>query len=125
MTSTSQPSTKTSWIMMVLALGSLVFLAVYIPHNRQESKRILVDFRVEIPPFTQWMLSIPDTAFPISAVIGAALVIFVQRWGRGSIHCASFHLFTILAGGAVYIFYRQSMFEPYDVLIRTIRGPNG
>jgi phosphoglycerol transferase MdoB-like AlkP superfamily enzyme len=120
----TRTSTKTSWIMMAIALASLIFLALYIPPNRRANIRLLIDFKVEIPTLTQWILATPDFVFPVAAIALGIAAILVQWRGHGSVGSASFHMFLILACAAFFVVYRESLLQPIAELIRQVSSPS-
>jgi cytochrome bd-type quinol oxidase subunit 2 len=120
---TSRSTILISRILMALALICLAFLALYIPHDRPGYKRLLADFRVEIPYSTQIMFAIPDAAFPVAALVIALVVMLLQRVGRGSLVSACAHMLIILFCCAIFVTYRETLFQPVAELVRAISGP--
>lgn len=117
-TNTHSLLTRTvSWVALVVALGCLLFLALFVPTDRQVFARVLADFKIELPTLTVFVLSIPDSAFFAITAALALVCIVVQVRYRASGAVALFHILIIVVCCGAFVVYREAVIRPVVMLI--------
>ena len=111
-----------SWTALMVACACLCFLAWYIPADRRMYARLFNDFEVELPRSTQFVLAIPDAAFPAVAFLFGITVLVVQWRVREKHIAAVFHMFVIAFCCLAFVAYRESLLHPIAALISALNG---
>lgn len=115
-------TTFVSWAAFFLSVACLAWMAWYIPADRPRFETILRDFGTKVPRSTEFMLSIPDIAFPVAAGFIVIVSFAVQCFVRAKGGCALLHMFVIMICCVAFTLYRESLFQPLSSLIQNISG---
>ncbi len=115
-------TTVVSWLALVSALASVLYLAILIPTNRTMYERTLREFKVELPAATIFLFKIPAAVFPIAAVFVATICGVVQYRFRGQGGAALFHMLVIVLCCVAFTTYREVLMQPLFHLILALHG---
>ena len=126
MENTSRPNstlaTATSWTSLFIGLLFLAFIAWYIPTDRGGYVEIFREFDSQLPRSTEFMLAIPDFAFPAVAILCGLGMIAVQWFVSAKNTAAAFHMLIIVLSCVALAVYRESLAQPLSALIRGLSG---
>lgn len=122
-TETSVLDRVVSWLSLLLLTFVATAFSWYVPYQRESTKRIFEDFKLKLPPATQFAFSVPTSAVigvSIAAIVGA---LTIQLSARSKRSASIAHLLLVFTYGLVFLAYREAMGTALFTLIDGITAP--